>query len=408
MQLPNIWSVRRALEYLLIAALVVMPLLVAIRFRWAQLVIPIAVAPAIALLVVCGPERTVILEKLRSRFFTLPVLIGLAFCLWLALTIAWAPNRAYATGITTRVIGLIVGALIIQSATLLTARAALLWPLLWTWSVAAVATILMIWTDGGIHRQFGCCAGGMQADMTGSAVMLVLLLWPCAGWLFMSGQRAYAVIVIALVCAIAATSGSGASVLAIVAGGATVVIGLRFPRMAIALPLAILLAGFAAIFLLSQLNAVTNSVAILDGSTGFHSAERLRIWAAYTDLFWHRPWTGFGPGSERFLNSPALRDAFVVAAAPDAVRLHSHTLPLQIIVQTGIVGTALLLAAGFAATIRALKQPHSLTPFAVAPVSSYLAAGMVNFGIWEWWWLTLILVAMIFATRLLADEELAA
>jgi O-antigen ligase len=296
------------------------------------------------------------------------------------------------------VVGLTLAAIVIHFATILIAPDHLFRPLLWTWSIAALATLAMNLTDGVVHRQFGCCAGGIQADKTGSTILLVLLLWPCAGWVAATGRRWFAILATVLICFIVAISGSGASGLAITAGVATLLIGWWRPRAVVASPLLLLLGGFAAILLLDQMNSITNAVTVLDRITGFHSAERLRIWSAYTDLFLHRPWTGFGPGSERFLNSPALHDAFVVAAAPDAVRLHSHNLPLQILVQTGIVGALILLAAATAATFRLTTNSRSVSPFAVAPISSYVAAGTVNFGIWEWWWLTLILVAMIFTS----------
>lgn len=405
MQQTGTWSARRALEYLLIAALAVMPLLVSIRFRWAQLVIPIAAVPAIALIVVARTDHSALIKQVRKRLRNPSVWLVLLFCLWFAITVAWAPDRAYAASITLRAVGIAFGAAVIYFATTLVVFDRLVRPLLWTWTIAALATIIMMLTDGAIHRRFGCCAGGMQADMTGSAMMLVLLLWPCAGWLFVKHRRKEAIILIALTCFIVSISGSGASGLAIIAGLATVVAGYWRPRIAITIPLGILVSGFVVILVLGNLHSLMNAVAVLDSFTGFHSAERLRIWAAYTDLFWQRPWTGFGPGAERFLNSSVPRDVVVAGAAPDATRLHSHNLALQILVQTGTLGAIIMVTAATIATNQFLRNAAQPPPFATAPLSAYLAAGMVNFGVWEWWWLTLILVAMIFAAGLPSAEK---
>jgi O-antigen ligase len=118
--------------------------------------------------------------------------------------------------------------------------------------------------------------------------------------------------------------------------------------------------------------------------------HRLGIWRAVLAIWSHRPWTGVGPGclveaagAERILH-PGLvgRYQFVIS--------YAESTPLAVLVQIGLVGLALVVAAGFLWWRR--RQGSE-----VAEPTAFRAAlaGAVTFGLFHdvltlevvlWWW----------------------
>ena len=391
---------QRAAENVLIVILALTPVLVAVRYRWAQLVFPFAAAAILFLLVRAPDSRTRIFETLRSWISGPMALVGMVALLWIVLTVIVATDRLTAAIIVVKALGF-VGAALAACAILTTVSRRRVFPLLvWTYLAAVLGAGFTAVTEGAAHRIFDCCRGGMQADVTGSAIMTALLVWPVAGWLFASGRRLGALLVVVLACAVVSVSRSGASGIALAAGLLTIGIGAWRPRAAVAVPLAITIAGFASALFLGDLKALPEPFNFLDSLSAFHAVGRVEIWSYYTDLFWQRPWTGFGPGSERLLGDSAFSSSFTNTIPPDNSRLHPHNTPVQILIEFGIVGMVLALIAAITTAIQVIKTDPPRSPFAIAPAAGFATASLVNFGLWEWWWLSLVFIALIFASQL--------
>lgn len=385
-----------------LAIVAMTPVIVTVRYRWPELVIPCTFLAVLPLVLSSAARRSSVTQTML-RWLGDPVAwFGLAVLLWFVSSIIWAADRSQ-TGIESlKLLGILYATcLIIAVFRELTSER------LFVLSVAFVLAGLVIAifsavTDGVIHRAFGCCRDGLQAERTGAAATLVVLIWPCIGWLIFRRRRNVALATIALAVILICVSHSGASGLGLLAGLVTVAVGLARPRLAVAFPFLIVLAGFAVALLLGDLRHFPPPFDLLDHLEAFHAKERADIWTYYTSLFWQRPWTGYGFGAERIIGQFPQSSAFTSLKPPANAQLHPHNGPLQILVEFGTIGALLTIAFVSAATvrIRGASQRWPMLPFMAASASAYVTASMVNFGIWEWWWCNVMAVAVILSVQL--------
>lgn len=236
----------------------------------------------------------------------------------------------------------------------------------------------------------------MQPNITGAAVTMALFIWPCSAWLFLVGRSLYALIILFFAFILIIISGSGAAMLAFAAGLTTIGAGIFLPRVVVILPLVLLLIGFLLAPMLGELNLILQSPLISSALASFHAAERVQIWSFYADLFWHRPWIGFGFAAEKLLDSQAFP-----AVLPPEARLHPHNAPLQILFEFGIVGAVLLFSTLVCVVQGFYRSIGKQTTFAIAPLVAILTAALVNFGLWESWWLSVASLVLILTSQLL-------
>ena len=76
-------------------------------------------------------------------------------------------------------------------------------------------------------------------------------------------------------------SRSGAALLAFAAGLTTIGAGIFLPRVAVVLPVVLLLIGFLLAPMLGEFNIILQSPSISSALASFHAAERLQIWSFY-------------------------------------------------------------------------------------------------------------------------------
>ena len=399
---PAHW--RRIGEDFLIAILAFAPAVVAMRYHWSQIILPLAMVPSV-LLIVLSPETRAMAKRVPLEWLQPTAIIGLIATLWLIVSLAWAPDRALAGIATSKALGTIVCALTIAVVLATIGRGRIFLLLVWFTVAAICAGLFSVLSDGAILRAFGCCKVGLQADRTGVAVTVALFVWPCAGWLVLRGKRMAALFVFLLTCGLISVSKSGAAGLALLAGTATVCLGAWRPRAAVTLPIAIVLGGFASALFLGNLQALpSQSFNLLEYLAPFHANARIEIWSYYTDLFWKRPWTGYGVDAARTLGRASSSAAFTALTPPENAQLHPHSAPLQILVEFGFIGAILALATATSATASLMHRDRTPLPFAVAPASAFAAAALVNFGLWESWWLAVISIVTVFSSRLLRAD----
>jgi len=380
----------------LIAVLSVAPALAIIRHQWPQILLPLAVAPAIPLLQ-GRPNRcgaTLAGRELRRN----PTVVWCAlFACWMLASIAWSSDPA-SSAATVAKAALGGGAvLIVAIAAKPLNRQKLLLAITFCTAFASVATIITVLTGGAIHHAAGCCKLTVQPELSGAAVFIAQFVPISIGGFILAKRPWVAATMFLLAGCAVAVSNSGASDIGFVAGCATLAVGYRYPRVAVAFPLAIVLLGFSTALYLGELKF--HSPRYLSGIfASFHVEERVHIWAYYVDLFWRRPWTGYGIDVERFLANLA---ADTPIPPPANAHLHPHNEPLQILVELGVIGAALFIAALAAATARLAHNASFRTAVAAAPAAVFATAGLVNFGIWEWWWMTGTILASFCSFRLL-------
>ena len=241
------------------------------------------------------------------------------------------------------------------------------------------------------------------ASLNRGATVAMLAMWPAALWLWRRGvrsdrrwMRAAAPALIAGCVALPALLESQSSLAALALGGATfaVVAGARGAGtrlLAVALGLGTILAPALPLTVL----APERVLAWTDGlsSTAVH---RLYIWQFTAERILERPILGWGLDSSRVMPG---RDAHLLDINPDlpadvygtmqVLPLHPHNAPLQVWLELGLPGAALLaaLSAGLLWWL-ARRVPGRLQAAAAASVLMVaLAVSSLSYGIWQTWWL---------------------
>jgi O-antigen ligase len=86
--------------------------------------------------------------------------------------------------------------------------------------------------------------------------------------------------------------------------------------------------------------------------------------------------------------------------------LHPHNFALQFWVEYGITG-ALACLALCGAALRALyvRREHPAARFALAGLAATLSVGAMGYGIWQGWWLGLLMLQLAWAAALLRPHQ---
>ena len=235
-------------------------------------------------------------------------------------------------------------------------------------------------------------AGGADGTvwLNRSAVAMALLVWPVTAhlWKRRLGWKALA--------------------LPLLLGAATVFMESAAATLGMA-------AGLAAALLLLCLPAAGRAVCL--GATvllfvgmpfaaremhegGWHRAEwlfgsarhRVEIWNFSVDRIAERPFLGWGFDSARHMGEA--HPGFG-GSNWEIMPLHPHNAPLQILLELGSVGYALALALLCMAAFWLNRFPRPTRTFGQALFIALLAVSCVAFGLWQNWWLALILSAAL-------------
>ncbi len=204
--------------------------------------------------------------------------------------------------------------------------------------------------------------------------------------------------------------GAVIAALAIVAG--TLLLGVDAPAAAMATALVAFLAvrqfgrvgvwtcliltviyfAFAPLVFLSS-NAGGASLPSDVGKISWH--VRLDVWRFTSREITGHPWIGWGLDSSR--------------AWPDHIPMHPHDAALQLWLETGAVGVALVAlfwAWLFVRIDTFVDEDRSAAAMMTATAAAYLTIGAISFGVWQEWWLALGAFA-ITACVLVFEDRLA-
>ncbi|MBM3548072.1 MAG: O-antigen ligase family protein [Alphaproteobacteria bacterium] len=128
------------------------------------------------------------------------------------------------------------------------------------------------------------------------------------------------------------------------------------------------------------------------------AVHRLMIWQFTVDRIDERPWLGWGLESARELPGGDKEVTFTTRDGTwtrQSLPLHTHNAALQIRVELGILGPvlfAILVAAiGFALGRIADRPGHAVR---LALLATTLTVSMASYGIWQFWWLAAIALAL--------------
>ena len=201
------------------------------------------------------------------------------------------------------------------------------------------------------------------------------------------------------------------SLLAMIVAGAIFAVAWFAPRIAAGL----MIAGLGVItvgapFLFRITSWLTQTLTDL-GLAEFSLSHRLAIWHFASQRVDARPLFGWGLDTSRDIGSGAVvgvKDAPGLSArGVEALPLHPHNATLQIWLELGLVGTALvtaLVVVAILAIIARVQAPMERAA-ALAMTASALVIAELSFGIWQGWWLSTLWLLAIVMVVLVAPRD---
>ncbi len=220
------------------------------------------------------------------------------------------------------------------------------------------------------------------------AITLALIAWPITAYLWGRGLGWKALFFPLLLGAILGLLESAAAILGVVVGAVAAMAALsvvsrrRLSQLLIVLASVLAFAGipFAARALYDR---------------GWHQADwlfssarhRVEIWNFSAERIAERPLLGWGFDSSRHIGRLAVENG---DAGRNVMALHPHNAPLQILLELGAIGAAITLALLWLLAVRLDNLALRPRVFGQALFIATAAVACVSFGMWQNWWLALI------------------
>jgi len=168
------------------------------------------------------------------------------------------------------------------------------------------------------------------------------------------------------------------------------------------------LAGLAAVLVLALPWLLGAALPRDAGALPNSAAHRLLIWDFAAERISERPVLGWGMDASRAIPGgtgrpdAALREAFGLTSPAAAqwfahaqlLPLHPHNLALQLWLELGAVGAALM------ALLLALVALACRSPAACGAFAAGLVIAMLSYGAWQYWWVSGLLLAAVTAAAL--------
>lgn len=228
-------------------------------------------------------------------------------------------------------------------------------------------------------------AGRESVWFNRGAVAIALIVWPVAAWLWRR-RASWAALALPVLLGIASFFiESAAATVGFAAGAVSVALSLGHRRVGRAATLAAGLVAFVAMpfAALAMHGHGWHRAAWLVGS----AQHRVAIWEFSVERIAEKPLLGWGFDASRHISA-----AFggVGETGRDILPLHPHNAPLQVLLELGAVGALAALGVLCLIALRLDTVPSRTRECGQALFVATLAVGCLAFGLWQNWWLALI------------------
>ncbi len=259
-------------------------------------------------------------------------------------------------------------------------------------AVAAAALALELYLGAPVLRFFK----GPQAAITEydrGFSYLVVFFFPFLAWLWVSGRRAFAIGLLAIILVPASLTYSRSAKIALIAGFCVCVCVYFLPilsRRCLTLVLFCLIGWPFAVrmFFLKHFASLSH----LPNSW----RDRVEIWDYLSYRITERPILGWGMGTSRTLDFIHPHGALYVIRTEAAP--HPHNVVIQLWVEMGIGGIALGLAFALLTLHKISRLDRSLVPFATGAWTAALCLSLISYNFWtDSFFATFALTGLMFA-----------
>ncbi|TDI59401.1 MAG: O-antigen ligase family protein [Alphaproteobacteria bacterium] len=222
------------------------------------------------------------------------------------------------------------------------------------------------------------------------ATAMVMMAWPAAALLWRRGSVWGVAILFAAVAAMLGLMESNSAILGAIAGLAAASVSLLHRKAGRAMVVLVTIVALAGTTLAAQemFRRDWQSAEWLDGS----ARHRVEIWNYTADWIVQKPLTGWGFDASRAFRKDRLSDG---NGTRQLLPLHPHNAPLQILLELGAVGAAIVfvLLMLLAGRISRLPRPERICGQAL--FVSTLAISCAAYGLWQNQWLAMMCAAAL-------------
>lgn len=235
------------------------------------------------------------------------------------------------------------------------------------------------------------------SNLNRPTVTAILALFPALAILKMRKQYFYMAALVAMMLAVLQLTESQSAILAFVTGGLLFILmptNAKPVWRALFAVTALLLvcAPVMGLYMLGYVDDLRASP-LQSFFASSYAAERLEIWHFVSVHILQQPLIGYGIEATRNIIFETQRIYF-----PGNSVLHPHNFALQIWIEFGAIGV--ILACGLLAALMRVIYSHKdvLTArMEIATVYAAMAVGAVGYGMWQGWWLGLMILLFFFA-----------
>jgi O-antigen ligase len=238
-------------------------------------------------------------------------------------------------------------------------------------------------------------------SMNRAAALFGLLIWPAALVLYRRGRPLLGGAAVVGYLGLSACTSNASAVTGMAVGVPLLGLAMLWPVLARRLMAAALALGFLAavpVALTLHKTALTREDVL---QLSFR--HRIEIWNVVGERILEKPLFGWGLDSSRSIpNESDHTDFPQIVHDGNIIPLHPHNLFLQVLLETGIVGAALLLALGLAVLQRLGRWPAPDRAFALALYGTAVTMATFDYGAWQTWRLCGVMLAatlMVVAAR---------
>ena len=348
----------------------------------------------VALLVVLHRVRRQEWRGLFSDLSTMPIVLGSCFLLWAAVTCLWAPDAVRAWQAVAN------GALIFFSALCVRSFSQGLDQRLYLYasiamSVSALTIIIDLKTGGVLLHLIHSRPEPYRYNMVLVSLVILSFALFCEGTTLTQPMKYVAAAILLSAVFISESESAKLSILA----GYIVLLLSRFvsSRVSFWLFLVGSMSAWAVFLIKPDLLSVVSRIWPSLAEQG-HAVERIQIWIAYSKFaLAGLPW---GWGVESVSQVPLTS---YYATVPDLSKadlewLHPHNNIIQIVAETGLLGTIFVFAASMMLVIWA-HSSEQLRPARAGLVTSVFIVALVSHGFWQMWWWSAVAVSCVLLRR---------